>query len=482
MNLIDPIHRHAARWPDRLAVITPQHKVSWSQLDGLIWSTALQLHRQGLAEGDRVGVTMRHPLVHLICTLALARLGVAHLALPLTEGQDRRMALQRDLALKAVVCDADDLAEGAVPAIVLRQLEPAAIDSRQRAAIASGNDVPWFILQSSGTTGLPKFSELTHHAAIRRCEEFSGFLSVAPDDVVWVQSRLDFFMAKYALLRALRGGGTVCLPVGMTMSAELVDFLNAHRVTLGAGIPSVAALLVAIGKPLPTLRGFAVTSAPVPERLRSEFREKVNPNLYVVYGTNETGSVTLAPPDAQDVEGSVGKPEPAAAVEIVDAAGVAVPAGTPGEIRLRAPGAIRCYLNAPEATAECFRDGWFHPGDLGLLTPSGELVFLGRKDDMIVFDGMNIHPAEIERALASHPAVLEAAAFPLAHERFHQVPVAAVTLRRPTGVAELVEHCKATLGIKHPRKVFLIEEFPRNPMGKILKRQLAQTLGGAARA
>ena len=121
--------------------------------------------------------------------------------------------------------------------------------------------------------------------------------------------------------------------------------------------------------------------------------------------------------------------------------------------------------------------GWMvYPGDLGYLTNDGALVLQGRRDDMMIFDGMNIFPAEIENALRSHHAVREAAAFAVNHWRFQDVPVAAVTLRGRVSEQELVEHCGRILGFRNPLRIWIIKDFPRNPMGKILKRELVRHL------
>ena len=161
-------------------------------------------------------------------------------------------------------------------------------------------------------------------------------------------------------------------------------------------------------------------------------------------------------------------------LEVVDEHGTQRPALVSGEIRVSGPGVITSYIDNPEASAKSFRNGWFYPGDLGFMTAEGALVLQGRKDDMMIFDGINIYPAEIEGVLAAHPSVRETAAFSLRHERFQDVPVAAVTLTSEASEKALIEHCRNLLGIKHPKRVFVLEEFPRNPMGKILRRELAQ--------
>jgi acyl-coenzyme A synthetase/AMP-(fatty) acid ligase len=159
--------------------------------------------------------------------------------------------------------------------------------------------------------------------------------------------------------------------------------------------------------------------------------------------------------------------------EIVDDRGRAVPPGVVGEIRARHAPMIESYFDDPALDARCFRDGWFHPGDLACWSEDGQVLFKGRVDDMMIFHGVNIYPAEIEHCLGEHTAVVEAAAFPLPAGDRGEMPVAAVRLRAEVAEAELVGFCKDRLGMRHPRRVVTVEDFPRTPMGKPLKRELA---------
>ena len=125
------------------------------------------------------------------------------------------------------------------------------------------------------------------------------------------------------------------------MSIQLVEFLNANKITVVHSIPSFLTQLVELKTPIPTLRFFGVTSAPVPEEIKKEFKSKINSNLYVCYGTNETGTITIARPSIEDqTAGLVGKPASTIQVEIVDTNGILQPKGQAGQIRVRVPGAI----------------------------------------------------------------------------------------------------------------------------------------------
>jgi acyl-CoA synthetase (AMP-forming)/AMP-acid ligase II len=476
MNLIEPIHQHAKTLPNAPAIITPERNISWSELDNLIWSTALKLSEFGLEARDRVGISITHPLNHLVTALALTRMGVAHIAIPSSDSDQVRIELSKKLGLKTILSDLDKIVIKTPKAILLNKLEfNFNISALQKNRLMSieGN-ITWLILQSSGTTGIPKFAELTHSSANNRFTRFLSLFKCDTNDIFFTASKPDFVVAKQRLIFSLVAGASVFVTSIRSISADLVSFLNQYKITLACGTPSHLSQLIAIGVPIPSLRAFEARSAFVNEKLRLDFKTKINSNLYIVYGTNEGEALALASPTLQQqVPNTVGLATTSIEIEIVNIRHTLQPAFETGDVRVRGPGLITEYLNNQEANARSFKDGWFYPGDLGYLTKEGALVLQGRKDDMMIFDGMNIYPAEIENVLASHPAVNEVAAFSLKHERFQDVPVAAVTLKELVPEKDLVDFCLMRLGIKHPRKIFILKEFPRNQIGKILKRELS---------
>jgi acyl-CoA synthetase (AMP-forming)/AMP-acid ligase II len=163
---------------------------------------------------------------------------------------------------------------------------------------------------------------------------------------------------------------------------------------------------------------------------------------------------------------------------------LAAPPGEPGEIRLRAPGMARAYHDDPEETALRFRGGWFHPGDLASRRADGQMIIHGRADDMMILNGINIYPAEIEAALERHPAVANAAALPVRSTAHGEIPVAAVELLPGAAAsrAELLAFARARLGLRAPRRVLVLERLPRSPQGKVLKREIAPRFAPAAGA
>jgi acyl-CoA synthetase (AMP-forming)/AMP-acid ligase II len=259
-----------------------------------------------------------------------------------------------------------------------------------------------------------------------------------------------------------------------------LEFIRHVRLTRITCAPVHLHALCALGERrkevlLPELRALYVSTAMVPDDLRRRTMRTVSRNLYVAYGTMEAPALTVATPEVE-VADTIGSVLPRVELEVVDAADKLLPFGEIGMIRVRAAGNAGSYHDDAEASAKSFRDGWFYPGDLGLLTDDGQVIYKGRADDMMVFDGINIYPAEIEAALTMHEAVAEAAAFALKSEEHQDLPAAAVTLRAPATEAELVAHCRARLGKRAPHKVVVVEALPRSAAGKILRRALPALL------
>ncbi|MDF1584861.1 class I adenylate-forming enzyme family protein [Marinimicrococcus flavescens] len=487
MNVADHLTRHAAERPCAVAAIHRDRLVRYGELDTLVWRMAAALRTQGLGPGDRVGVTVRQPVLHLVAMLALARLGAVQMGLAASEPVERRRSLAGRLRLAAVLVDQNDAAQGA-PALMLDPawLKAGAVQV-DRSLRNEGGDGLLMIAGSSGTTGAGKLYAVSHSDELVRAARDATVFGWRPAERYLNLVDLHFAVGRRRVLHCLVAGGCVFLPPGEITWSEIAEAIDRHAVTHVSCTPVHATAMLehlpSEQPRFPDLRVLRVGAAAVPEALRAQIRRRLTPNLYINYGSNEGGTIAGADPALQRlVPGTVGRPMAGLEVEVVDADGRPLPAGETGQVRLRGPGVIREYLDDPEATALAFRDGWFHPGDLACFTAEGALLHHGRADDVMVFDGINIHPGEIEQVLLEHEAVVEAAAFGLASQRHQHVPAAAVVLRRPVGMEVLIRFCRERLGVRAPRRLFSVESLPRNATGKILRREIAVRLGGAARA
>ncbi|GAA4413144.1 class I adenylate-forming enzyme family protein [Quisquiliibacterium transsilvanicum] len=486
-NLADCLIRHAQARPDAIALQLPRAALSYRALDALVWRAATRLQRSGVARGDVLALSFEREAALLVALFALARLGASVLSLPVHYPAQLRADMVRQAGARMLVSDSVDGGDLGLPRVCLvlatlfeagTPIDPGVRDADPRA--------PWLINIGSGSTGRSKLLPVCHGPALQRAPRVCP---ATPEDRVLSLVSLDFSSTKMATLATLMAGGTVVLgdrrmadPVE-TCRAALPTVLRCSVFHLEAMLRGMAAR--AQGEPgqavlLPSLRMLRVGGSILTESLRRRVMRLLTPNLFVAYGTNEVGIVSVADPEQiRSTPGTVGRLLPGVELEIVDAQGAPVPPGEVGHVRLRTAGQIAGYHGDQEATRRAFIDGgWFVPGDLGRLTPDGQLVHCGRADDLIIMNGINIHPAEIEHAMAAHPAVRDVVVLAATSRIRQQVPVCAVALHENASVtqAQLQEHARERLGPRAPYAVFVMDRIPRNELGKPVRDALRREL------
>jgi acyl-coenzyme A synthetase/AMP-(fatty) acid ligase len=219
-----------------------------------------------------------------------------------------------------------------------------------------------------------------------------------------------------------------------------------------------------------------VAGSASPFSLRSAIEQRVTQHLYTRYATTEFGTIAICRPGEHDERELAGRPVAGVELQIVDEDGQRLPAGEVGQIRMRGEGMARSYYDSPDQTTRRFRDGWFWPGDIGQLTEDGYLTVRGRADEMIILNGINIFPAEIERVLSQHPEVHASAATALTSAIHGQIPVAAVEVVAGATVTprDLLTFARERLALRAPRKILIVAKLPRNGQGKLVRREVAQ--------
>lgn len=471
-GLIARLAEHARQRPHHAAVVAPAGSLDYRTLLARVEAGAAFLSAQGLGADSVVGLTIDDELEHLVATLALLRLGTRQIVLATHDAEPLRA---RIAARVGVTCrllgsrDADTAAGTAVLRWPGADLPPA---PAPQGTPAGGR----LYLKTSGTTGdmnIVAFDEAQLAAQAERHADYRDERLLRVASIEHNNSK------RHRLYCVWAGGSNVFRPE----SGELVDFALRERVSC-LDISRMHAADLAATPGAERLAGLKLRTggSAVPQGVRRAVLERVTPALYVRYAATECGAIAMALPGEHDADEVAGRPLPGVELEVVDAEERPQPPGCGGAIRLRAPGMAEGYLDNPQQTAQRFRDGWFYPGDMGLLRSDGRLVVLGRQDDMIVLNGLNIFPAEIERVLEAHPGVAEAAAFPWPSVVHGQIPVAAVVLRpgADVGSAELQRHAREHLGLRAPRRVLMLEQLPRNPQGKTMKTALAAMLPAAA--
>jgi acyl-CoA synthetase (AMP-forming)/AMP-acid ligase II len=327
-----------------------------------------------------------------------------------------------------------------------------------------------FYFRTSGTTGVSNLVPLSTASLVaqaRRNPEYLGARYLRQASVEHNNGK------RHRLVCAYVGGTNV---FGNGDRRGLAAFCARHGVTrMDLSLMHAAELLATAGPDDFSAIELYVAGSASPHRLRAALEAKVTRRLFTRYATTEFGTVSICRPGEHDADEPAGRPVDGVELEIVDEAGLRLGCGETGQIRLRGEGMATGYHDSPQQTDARFRDGWFWPGDMGLLREDGSLVIKGRTDEMIILNGINIFPAEIERVLGEHTGVATAAAAGVLSPVHGQIPVAAVELVRgaSTTADELLAFARSRMALRAPRKIVIVEALPRSPQGKLLRRAVA---------
>lgn len=482
--------RHATTAGMAPAGIGVEREIGYAELLARVEALAAWLVADAGAGRGAVGVSIADERANLVASLALLVLGVPQVTLPTTDPRPLREDLARRLAVERVLADVPGQDLDGVPAMVV----PAALRTWGEcpggpripvAALVDDPDAPALYITSSGTTGRPKILAYTQRALRARANIIAEIEAFGPDTRIVVPMSMQSFAGKTTRLYAVHEGVTAAIHDDSANTADaILSLCLGMRATIVHLTVLQATNLVAaerLSGRLPPSVMVVMGATRLPAGLRADFERRVGGRLYDRYGATEVGIVsTTYPRGDEGVPDSVGRVAAGVVLEIVDADGRPVPPGTVGELRVRTPWMTTGYVDDPDTTARQFRDGWFRPGDMAAVTVEGVVRFLGRKDDMMSLNGINIFPAEIERVLDAHPAVKESAAFPVRSALFGDIPLAAVELRVPDGAvaADLLAYAREQLGVRAPRKIAIVGTLPRNVSGKVLKLELAKRFAG----
>jgi acyl-CoA synthetase (AMP-forming)/AMP-acid ligase II len=347
----------------------------------------------------------------------------------------------------------------------------------------AGDDVA-MQLYTSGTTGLPKGAQLTNHNLLHLLPTWTPEWHLGPGVRNLVLLPMFHIGGAGWALAGLYAGCTNYV-MREVVPAEILALIQEQRVEIVIFVPAIILFLVQAPQiretDLSSLKLIVYGAAPIPAELLRQALQVFPCGFQQVYGLTETtGAITLLPPKDHDPDNpkklmSCGYAQKGVELRILGDDGKACAPGQVGEIAVRSPQVMKGYWKLPEASARAMRDGWFLTGDAGYLDEEGYLYIFDRVKDMIVSGGENIYPAEVESALFGHPAVADVAVIGVPDERWGET-VKAVVVRKPgaeIGPAELINWARERIaGYKLPRSVDFIDALPRNPTGKILKREL----------
>ena len=499
MNWFTVLAHHATRTPDQAITIFEGQTTTYEEMAGRVAALAGGLSEHGIARGEIVALLSYNCPEFLETVFASNYLGA--IAMPINwrlAAPEVRYILEHSGA-RALVCDealvglADEATKGIGATLVRACISPPAAEGwttladlratpARPAPVPAAADDLHRLMYTSGTTGRPKGVMITHSNLawknLAHIIEF-GFTS---SDLGLACGPLYHVGALDLTTTSLIAAGATTIIHRSFEASDVVDELERSRVTTvwlaPAMVNSILALPDIEQRDLSSVRvvinGGEKMPIPLIERL-----QRVFPSAWFAdaYGLTETvsGDTFLDRDSIVSKIGSVGRPCLYLELDIWDEQGGSLPAGQRGEIVMRGPKIFKGYWRDREATLAAFAGGWFHTGDIGIRDDDGYLYIVDRFKDMIVSGGENIASSEIERVLCEHESVLEVAAVGRPDDRWGEVPVAFVVLRPDaTATADmLVEHCRAQLArFKVPKQITFLGALPRNPSGKVLKREL----------
>jgi len=347
---------------------------------------------------------------------------------------------------------------------------------------STGADDIAVILYTSGTTGQPKGAELSHSNLFLNCAFVVPKLVELPPNDLRALATLPLFhsFGQTCIQNAtIAAGGSFSLLPRFDPEAAF-QIMERDQITLFAGVPTMYfALLHFEGEreyDVSSLQMCMTGGAPMPVEVMSAFEEKFPVKILEGFGLSETSPVaSFNMIDRPRKAGSIGYPVWGVELAIMDEDDNPMPDDERGEICVRGHNIMKGYLNRPDATKETMKNGWFHTGDIGFRDSDGCYWIVDRKKDMILRGGFNVYPREVEEVLYQHDAIVEAAVIGVEHPSHGEEVKAVVALAAGASASEkeIIAFCKERLSAyKYPRMVEIIEELPKGPTGKILKREL----------
>jgi acyl-coenzyme A synthetase/AMP-(fatty) acid ligase len=436
-------------------------------------ATAGLLAEGGVSAGDVVAHIFSNEILKVLAFFATARLGATSVSIPRTAPMLLRDEILKATRTKQVLSDFLGRGEQHEIPVLRISLEKCEPNLNQVSYQNPSPEAFLTIIRGSGSTGASKYLPIMHKTLLARTEVTLCFKTYDVSDRVYCLASFDFSVAKMRVFEALKIGASVWIPQRQPIDLRAAASEGKFSVLMGT-VFHIENILKQVPKDatewLSPLTAIVLGSSTVSSRLRQQIRTKLSQRLFVRYGTNESGNLTMTGlDDVFSVEGGVGRPANQNDLQIVDDNDNPVPNGEAGIIRVKVPRLIDGYLDNPEAIAKVFRDGWFYPRDIGRLTDDGILVYLGRADDLMIRNGINIYPAEVENTLQTHPDVLDAKVFSVHHEIHQDIPIALVAMKRSSAETDetLLRYVRDRMGGYALHQVFVTDVLPRNNLGKV---------------
>ncbi len=496
MNIFHSLEERQNETPDGEAVVFEGRPILYRELYDRVCrlSSALQ-SKCDIREGDRVALFLPNRPEFLISYYAVVRLGAIAVSLNIMFKRDEIKFILNDSEAKALITspqlleqvpDASDTPAlktivatakaDAVRTIELERLIAAATATVPAATLEKSAGAA--ILYTSGTTGHPKGVLLSHANLISNIRATQRHTKMSSQDrLICYLPLFHCFAQNFIMNAAIDAGATLVLHERF-QADDILNSIAANSVSMFFGVPTVYARLLTlpdIEQRVSGVRYFFTAAAPMPVAVARQWRERFGSTIWEGYGLTETSPFASYNHDFAYRDGSVGTPIQDVEMRIVDLDGRDLPPDQLGEIAIKGPNVMLGYFRRPEETAEVIRDGWFFSGDIGRKDAEGYFYLVDRAKDMVNVAGFKVWPREVEELLMKHPAIGDVAVIGVPDADKGEAVKAFAVLKEGQHLAEqeLIEFCRSRMAVyKAPRSVEFIDALPRNPAGKVLKREL----------
>ena len=491
LNLASILTESAARMPDGPAIRLGDVELTYAELDDRSARLAAVLVEQGLQPGDRVGVMLPNVPEFPIAYYGVLRAGGVVVPMNVLLKKREIAFYLEDSGSKLLLAwhgfgeDARGGAEQAGAELI--EVEPASFaallaEHEPAPALAeTAEEDTAVILYTSGTTGKPKGAELTHANLFRNADVSSRTTSgIAAGDVVFGGLPLFHSFGQTVSMNASLMVGACLTLVPKFDPGEALATIQRDGVTHFYGVPTMYGALLHHTErenyDTSSLRTCITGGASMPVEVLHGFEQAFGAIVLEGYGLSETSPVSSSNhPDRERKPGSIGTPLEGVEMKVFDEDDNEVAQGEVGEIVIRGHNIMKGYWQRPDATAEAMRGGWFHSGDMARVDEDGYFFIVDRKKDLIIRGGYNVYPREVEEVLYEHPKIREAAVVGVPHDQWGEEIGAAVVLHEGEKLApeEVSAYVKERIAAyKYPRLVWFLDELPKGPTGKILKREI----------
>ena len=485
MNLAALPDLRAADNPLGPAVADDNIDLNNTQFLGAVQRVAAALRGQGVPAGDVVAIMLPNTASFVVSLFAAWRLGAAVTPVNPSLTPAEVSYQVGDAAAKVLIArNAPEFDAGAPVVVTTDELDRGEPTSEVLDAPSYADSALALLIYTSGTTGRPKGVMLDHANLNAMCGAvIDGFMMTHDDHSLLILPLFHVNGIVVGTLSPLLAGGRATV-AGRFKVETFFDRIAQSRATYFSAVPTIYTMLCGLPasvKPDTSSVRFAVCgAAPASVELLEAFESRYGIPIIEGYGLSEGSCAsTVNPLMGKRKAGTVGLPLPGQTIRLVDAAGNPIREGEAGEVVIKGPNVMRGYLNRPEETAKTVVDGWLHTGDVGRFDEDGYLVLVDRAKDMIIRGGENIYPREIEAVAHGLPQIAEAAVVGRTHPVYGEEPVLFVSLHPDTTLdtAAIREHLSDSLSkYKLPVEITIMDDLPKNAVGKIAKPELRQLL------